>query len=95
VAAKAFAASDPAPAGDCDPGNSLVLRDNPWLLADSTIILTPLPTPTSALTPKTGNFVSKDRPAWFPGATETTLVPAGTYDISKGIIAAYSIVFAL
>jgi len=95
VAAKAFAASDPAPAGDCDPGISLVLSDNPWLLADSTIILMPLPTPTSALTPNTGNFVSKDRPGLFPGATETTLVPAGTYDISKGIIAAYSIVFAL
>jgi len=73
----------------------LVLIDNPWLLADSTIILMPLPTPTSALTPNTGYFVSKGRPVLFPGATETTLVPAGTYDISKGMGTAYSIVFAL
>jgi len=95
VVAKAFEASDPAPAGDCEPGSSLVLSDNPWLLADSTIMLMPLPTPTSALTPNTGYFVSKDRPGFFPGATETTLVPAGTYDVSKGIGMAYSIVFAL
>ena len=93
--ATAFAASDPAPVGDWDPGISLELTDNPWSLAASASILRPDPTPTLAPTPSTGYFVSKDRPGLFPGATETTLVPAGTYDMAKGIGTAYSIVFAL